>query len=179
VHDPSLMMFLALIALGGFGASLAAVIVRYQHRLLRCQGMVSPAAQLRGGVRWQVGRWDSDPRHVYVANLGDDIAYEVEVAEDQKVLATAPSVPPYSASPLRSIRDQPCYLNACIRGTLMPRAAASVGRVREEHSASPSEDGVVLQVSWRTGLGERCTGSICADLVPLHQRLATRQLFLA
>jgi hypothetical protein len=92
-------MFLALIALGGFGAGLAAVIVRYQHRLLRSGGMGSPAAQQRGGVRWQVGRWDSDPRHIYVANLGDDIAYEVEVAEDQKVLATAPSVPPYSASP--------------------------------------------------------------------------------
>src|SRR5690348_3465454 len=51
-------------------------------------------------VTWQAGRWDGDRRHAYVANLGDDVAYEVIVTDHDRVMAVADSVPPYTADQL-------------------------------------------------------------------------------
>ena len=39
-------------------------------------------------------------RHAYVANLGDDTAYDVSVTDGEQVVATASSVPPFSADRL-------------------------------------------------------------------------------
>jgi hypothetical protein len=46
-------------------------------------------------VYWQAGQWDSDPTHVYVANIGDDTAYQVSVTACDEVVERTRSVPPY------------------------------------------------------------------------------------
>jgi hypothetical protein len=49
-------------------------------------------------VRWQFGRWDTDPRRVYVANVCDATAYDVKVTVHDCVISTAVGVPPFDAN---------------------------------------------------------------------------------
>jgi hypothetical protein len=53
-------------------------------------------------------------RHAYVANVGDDTAYEVSVTACDRVIGRASSVPPYRADRLSSSSELPCYVNFCV-----------------------------------------------------------------
>jgi hypothetical protein len=160
------MVFLAFAAFGGLGAVLYVFVVGYKRRLMRVPGSTTESDQCQPSARWQAGRWDTDARHAYVVNLGDDIAYEVRVMEDQQVVATAPSVPPYSADRLSSTSDRPCYVNFCVHSKPGPRTLVSSGGAapRERtHSAEAGGNGVAVQVSWRSEHGEWSTQRVHGD----------------
>jgi hypothetical protein len=112
-------------------------------------------------VRWQGGRWDSDVRHAYVANLGDDTAYEVSVVEHQQIIAASPSVPPFSADRLSSASGPPCYLNFCVHTAVNSGIpTGSAGATYRARAYSGETDRVAVQVRWRTELGEWCTQDV-------------------
>ena len=77
-------------------------------------------------VSWQVGRWDTDARHAYVANVGEATAYEVNIMASDRVLGTAQSVPPYSADRLSSSSEPPCYVNFCVHERIKRRISSGV-----------------------------------------------------
>ena len=94
---------------------------------------VSGAAD-RPGVYWQAGRWDSDPSHAYVANIGDDTAYEVSVTVYDHVVGQTRSVPPCRADGMRPSAKLPCYVMFC-----------------DDHcSVGPDGSDVAVRVSWRS-----------------------------
>jgi hypothetical protein len=62
------------------------------------------------GVFWQLGRWDSDPSHMYVANIGDDTAYQVSVAARDEVIERTSRVPPCRADRMNSTSALPYYV---------------------------------------------------------------------
>ena len=46
--------------------------IAYDRRLRRQLRPTVASAVGRARVFWQAGRWDTDPGHAYVANIGDD-----------------------------------------------------------------------------------------------------------
>jgi hypothetical protein len=73
--------------------------VAYDRRLRRqLRSTLSAGAARLPGVCWLAGRWDTDPAHAYVANIGDDTAYEVSVMACDQVKSCLqlgiPSSPP-------------------------------------------------------------------------------------
>jgi hypothetical protein len=119
---------------------------------------------------WQAGRWDADDRHAYVANLGDDTAYDtaydVSVTEGQQVVATASGVPPYSADRLASISWPPCYVNFCVHSRAQQRSLVSAtgGTQRERGDARAEKgSGIVVRVRWRSARGEWSSQTVHAD----------------
>jgi hypothetical protein len=44
-------------------------------------------------VYWQAGRWDTDASHAYIANIGDDTAYDVSVTAYDRVRVDISSAP--------------------------------------------------------------------------------------
>ena len=124
------------------------------------------ARRRRPGVSWHAGRWDTDPRHAYVANVGDDAAYEVSVTACDRVIGRASSVPPYRAGRLSSSSEPPCYMIFCVDDRIKRRI--SVGADRATRSAQAKSVGsdrheVVVRVSWRSEDGERFTQTVCTD----------------
>lgn len=83
------------------------------HRLLRRQLRSTANGTRRRdppGVFWQVGQWDSDPGHMYVANIGDDIAYQVSVSACDEVVGRTRSVPPCRSDGMNSWSALPYYV---------------------------------------------------------------------
>ena len=113
-------------------------------------------------MSWRAGRWDTDPRHAYVANIGDDAAYEVSVMASNRVIGTAQRVPPYSADRLSSSSAPPCYVNFCIHELLRSRVSFTARSVQEKDGA-PDQFEVVVQVRWRSEDGEWFTQSARTD----------------
>lgn len=146
-----MLIFLAYAALSGLGAALYAWLVRYKRRLTAIRATIPPTPR-PSGTRWQAGRWDTDARHTYVANLGDDTAYEVTVIEDQRVIATATSVPPFSADRFTSTSAPPCYVNFCVHNELDARPPVAAGLPYRGRRApvSRSRSRIAVQVTWRT-----------------------------
>lgn len=145
-------------------AVLLVFFVAYLYR--RAVEGARQARRPRPGVSWQAGRWDTDPRHAYVANVGDDTAYEVSVTASDRVIGTAQSVPPYRADRLSSSSGLPCYVNFCVGDRIKRRI--SVGANRATRSAQAKSVGsdrreVVVRVSWRSEDGERFTQTACTD----------------
>jgi hypothetical protein len=103
-------------------------------------------------VQWQAGRWDTDPRHAYLANVGDVAAYDVSVTLSDGVTCTAEFVPPFCADQLSS-SGVPCYVNLSIRQRIRSSATAAV---QSRGSANPTTDlvEVDVHVRWRTDSGE-------------------------
>jgi hypothetical protein len=62
------------------------------------------------GVFWQLGRWDSDPSHMYVANIGDGTAYQVSVAARDEVIERTSKVPPCRADRMNLTSTLPYYV---------------------------------------------------------------------
>ena len=83
------------------------------HRLLTRQLHATLGGTRRRdppGVYWQVGRWDSDPSHVYVANIGDETAYQVSVKACDEVVGRTPSVPSCRSDWMTSWSALPYYV---------------------------------------------------------------------
>ncbi len=62
------------------------------------------------GAFWQAGQWDSDPRHLYVANIGVEPAYQVSVSVCDEVIERTREVPPCRASAISSWSARPYYV---------------------------------------------------------------------
>jgi hypothetical protein len=114
------------------------LLLRYRRKFGR---QIPPATTGAQRVSWQVGRWDDDPRHAYIANVGDDTAYEVSVSAHDRVVATARSVPSYSADRLSPSSESPCYLNFSV----VPQ---------------PDSDHLEVTVRWMSANGERFTRDV-------------------
>jgi hypothetical protein len=154
-------MSLALMGISGASMAVFAFIVTYKRRVLRVRGTTDIAAEPGVGARWQAGRWDSDARHAYIANLGDDTAYDVSVTEHHHVVAAAPSVPPFNANQLTPAADVPCYLNFCVHPN--PAAPAPATPHRHRMPALPIDNtapAIAVQVTWRTGRGDWTTRTV-------------------
>ena len=133
-------------------------------RLRAIQAVTS--GPVEAGARWQAGRWDADARHAYVANLGDDTAYDVTVSEDRKVVGTASAVPPYSSDRLAVISGAPCYINFCVHTTPRQRVLVSSGseRPRDPRDAGAAIGrGVAVEIGWRSASGECFSQTVYAD----------------
>ncbi|WNG82100.1 hypothetical protein C6A86_028875 [Mycobacterium sp. ITM-2016-00316] len=113
-------------------------------------------------AQWQAGRWDIDPRHAYLANVGDATAYDVTVTLSDKVVCTAETVPPFSAERLSSSSGLPCYVNLSIRQRL-GASAAMTKQSRDSGNAVPESSEFDVQVRWRTAFGEWHTQSAVID----------------
>ena len=122
---------------------------------------VSPSVSVPH-ARWQTGRWDIDPRHAYLANVGDATAYDVTVTQSDRVVCTAETVPSFSAERLSSSSELPCYVNLSVRQRLGASLAMSTER-HESGNAAPQTSGLDLQVRWRTASGEWHTQSAVID----------------
>lgn len=103
------------------------------------------------GVSWQAGRWDTDSRHAYVANVGDDTAQEVSVTVFDQVVGTAQSVPPYRADRLSSSSEPPFYVNFCVHEGSNQRISFGADRVTrsaQDKAVDPDAFEVLVRVSW-------------------------------
>ena len=166
VHDRFAMLLVGLAAASGAGAVVFAFLVGYRRRFTHVRGTIITCTQRRLGAHWQAGRWDADARHAYVANLGDDTAYDVAVIEDHRVIATARSVPPFSADRFTSTSALPCYVNFCVHSEHHARPpVAAAGRPNRGRTAavSTSQSPIAVQVSWRSERGEWCTHMVRSD----------------
>jgi hypothetical protein len=158
---PALFVALSLLLAGV--AVLLTTVVAYKDRLKWLAGSTTTARLRRPRVSWQAGRWDTDPRHGYVANVGDGTAYEVNVTASDRVIATAQCVPPYRADRLSSPSEPPCYLNFCVDQRL--KRPVSFGSDRAIRSAldktvDPDRLEVIVQVSWRSENSEYFTQTV-------------------
>jgi hypothetical protein len=125
-----------------------------------------PRRRPRPEVSWQAGRWDTDPRHAYVANVGDDTAYEVSVTARDRVIGRAPSVPPYRADRLSSSSEPPCYVNFCVDERLKRQISLGADwatQSAQDNAVDPDGLEVVVRVSWRSEHGEWFTQTVRTD----------------
>lgn len=104
-------------------------------------------------AHWQAGRWDIDPRHAYLANVGDATAYDVSVTLSDKVVCTAEVVPPFSPERLSSSSGLPCYVNLSVRQRLEASVVTATESARSGNAVTETS-GVGLRVRWRTATGE-------------------------
>lgn len=123
----------------------------------RQRGLTVSASPYETRAHWEAGRWDIDPRHAYLANVGDATAYDVSVTLSDKVVCTAETVPPFSAEGLSSSSGLPCYVNLSVRQPFVASLAMTMGR--GTGNAVPETSEVEVQVRWRTSSGEWHTQS--------------------
>jgi hypothetical protein len=142
-------------------AFLLLLVVMYERRTLQQSGSAANAKPRQSLVRWQAGRWDTDRRHAYVANLGDDVAYEVSVTAYDRVIGTAQSVPPFRTSRLSSTSEVPCYVNFCFDHQRLAhgaiRGAEGASQSALDNVGDSDQVEFVVQVSWRSKDGEWST----------------------
>lgn len=164
--DQPVVLFQFFGAVIALWALLQVFFVGCKRRLnLQMQSMLAAQPRQRA-ARWQAGRWDTDERHAYVANIGDGAAHDVRVTEGQRVVATAAVVPPYSTDELLSTSGLPCYLNFCIHADVKQRIPVNAGSARRGVHAASAGGGqcrVAITVSWRTEDGEWSKQEIQAD----------------
>lgn len=128
----------------------------------RQQELTMSATPSEPRAQWRAGRWDIDPRHAYLANVGDATAYDVSVTLSDKVVCTAETVPPFSGERLSSLSGLPCYVNLSVRQRLGASLAMTIER-RESGNAVPETSEVDVQVRWRTASGEWHTQNATID----------------
>lgn len=163
-----MLPFVVLGSCGVVGAVVGAAmlfVAGRQCRLTTIPASTADPARTSPAAHWQAGRWDADDRHAYVANLGDDTAYDVSVTEGDQVVAPASSVPPYSARRLASISGPPCYLNFCVHNGAEQRSLvdATGGTQRELGDARAKTAGIAVRVRWRSARGEWSSQTVHAD----------------
>lgn len=165
LEGQAMLPFVVFGSCGVVGAVVLFIADRHR-RLTAIRASTADPARTPPAAHWEAGRWDADDRHAYVANLGDDTAYDVSVTDGEQVVATASSVPPFSADRLASISGPPCYVNFCVhdrsrRRSLVGTAGGTQRELGRCNGAIPS--GVVVQVSWRSESGEWSSQSVHAD----------------
>jgi hypothetical protein len=137
----------------------------YQRRSKR-QARSTATVRPQPGVSWQAGRWDTDPRHAYVANVGDDTAYEVSVTACDRLIGRASSVPPYRTDRLSSSSEPPCYVNFCVDERLKRQISLGADRATQsaqDNAVDPDGLEVAVRVSWRSEHGEWFTQTVRTD----------------
>lgn len=150
-----------LAALGAVYVTLIAA-VGYKWWARRLQELTVPASPSQPSAQWQAGRWGMDPRHAYLANVGDATAYDVSVTVSGKFACTAATVPPFSAERLSSSSGQACYVNLSVRQRLGASAVMTT-QSRESGNAATETTEVDVHVRWRTASGEWCTQNATID----------------
>jgi hypothetical protein len=101
-------------------------------------------------VYWQAGRWDTDASHAYIANIGDDTAYDVSVTAYDRVVGLTRSVPPCRADWMLASSELPCYLSFRVEG-------------RPETAVDPGRSDVAVRISWRSENDDWFTQTVRAD----------------
>ena len=101
-------------------------------------------------VYWQAGRWDTDASHAYIANIGDDTAYDVSVTAYDRVVGLTRSVPPCRADWMLALSELPCYLSFRVEG-------------RPETAVDPGRSDVAVRISWRSENDDWFTQTVRAD----------------
>lgn len=142
-----------------YAALIAAVGYKWWARHL--QELTVPASPSQPSAQWQAGRWDVDPRHAYLANVGDATAYDVTVTVSGNVSCTAEAVPPFSAERLSS-SGQACYVNLSVRQGLGASEVMTT-QSRERGNAATETTEVDVHVRWRTASGEWCSQNAIID----------------
>lgn len=151
---------------GIVGAAVFLVIAGMKRHVSAVRAATANPGWTAPAAHWQAGRWDADDRHAYVANLGDETAYEVSVTEGKQVLATASRVPPFSAARMATISGPPCYVNFCVHSRLAQRSLVSTtsGTQREAGDENAEKaSGVTVSIRWRSGRGEWSSQTVHAD----------------
>ncbi|MFZ0902383.1 MAG: hypothetical protein WAN71_00565 [Mycobacterium sp.] len=148
-------MFAVLSLVIGLAAVVMAVLlpfgIAYDRRLRQQRRSTALGATGRPRVVWQAGRWDTDPNHAYVANIGDDTAYDVSVTAYDRVVGLARSVPPCRPDWMLASSELPCYLSFRVEGR-PDNAVDDLGRT-----------GVAVLVSWRSETDDWCTQTVRAE----------------
>lgn len=132
---------------------LLVVVVAYTWRSKRQALSTTVARPHSPAVSWRAGRWDVEPRHASVANVGDVTACEVSVTEDDRVVGRAERVPPYRADRLSSSAELLCYVDCCLAQRLQRMAVgpAKVARNLQTVGAASRVE-VKVRVRWRSDL---------------------------
>jgi hypothetical protein len=76
-------------------------------------------------------------QHAYVANIGDDTAYDVSVNAYDRVVGLTPSLPPCRADWMLASSKLPCYLSFRVEG-------------RPDNAVDPGRSDIAVRVSWRS-----------------------------
>jgi hypothetical protein len=165
VADPTVVFQLFIAVISIVSAIAAIVLIAFRRRAERQsrRAAIAAARPRRPAVSWQAGRWDTDPRHAYVANVGDDTAYEVRVTACEQVVGTAQRVPPYRADALSSTSQPPCYINFCVHQRLhrpMSPDAQKPPPTTRNKTICPDRTEVAVRVDWRSDAGEWFNQSI-------------------
>ena len=150
---PSLLLA-PLVALAAvYLAFIFALGCKWWAKRQREQTVSASASASESRAHWQAGRWDIDPRHAYLANVGDATAYDVSVTLSDKVVCTAETVPPFSAERLSSSSGLPCYVHLSVRQRFGASLAMTMGR-HGSGNAVTEASAVEVQVRWRAASGE-------------------------
>jgi hypothetical protein len=131
--------------------------VAYDRRLRRQRRSTVVSAARRPMVYWQAGRWDTDPSHAYVANIGDDTAYDVSVTAYDRIFGLTPSVPPCRAAWMLASSELPCYLSFRVESS-------------PDNPVDPAKSDIAVRVSWRSENDDWFTQTVrAAGPVPTPQ----------
>jgi hypothetical protein len=160
----------AVLSLGiGLAAAVMTVLlpfgIAWDRRLRRQLHPTVASGVGRPRVYWQAGRWDTDPSHAYVANIGDDTAYEVSVTVCDRVVERAHSVPPCRADYLLGSSELPCYVSFGVGQWSNRQVALGVGTQhgRLGKAVDPYGPDVAVRVSWRSENDDWFTQTVRAD----------------
>jgi hypothetical protein len=135
--------------------------IAYDRRLrLQLRSTVLGATG-RPRVFWHAGRWDTDSSRAYVANIGDDTAYDVSVTAYDRVVGLTRSVPPCRADWMLVSSELPCYLCFRVEG-------------RPDNAFDPGRSDVAVLVSWRSENDDWFTQTVRADGPVPTPRVACR-----
>lgn len=122
------------------------------------QPMVESGVVAHRQASWQSGWWDENLARAYVANVGDEAAHQVSIKRGGCVLATATSVPSFSAETIAGSSGLPCYVDLSVRQPERQQAMASSRRLA---TMGDAEIGTLdLLVEWRSAAGKWCTQRI-------------------
>jgi hypothetical protein len=147
-------------------ALLDLALVAYQRRSKRQACSIATPRPRESAVSWQAGRWDTDRRHAYVANVGAETAYEVSVTASDRVVGSAPSGPPYRAGRQSTVSELPCYVNFCVNQRLtqrIPSMQTRASHYAQHEAVDPDRGEVVVRVGWRSEHGQWHTQTVRTD----------------
>jgi hypothetical protein len=146
-------------------AALLPVSIPYQRQLRQQLRSIAVGAAQRPRVYWQAGRWDTDPSHAYVANIGDDTAYEVSVTACGRVVGRTRSVPPCRADWMLASSTLPCYVSFRVdqRSSRQVSLGGGAQHGGSGKAVDPHGPDVAVRVSWRSKNDDWFTQTVRAD----------------
>jgi hypothetical protein len=165
VVDVVAVLSVGIVIAAGIMAVLLPFSVPYQRQLRQQLRSAAVRAAQRPRVCWQAGRWDTDPSHFYVANIGDDTAYEISVTAHGRVVGRTRSVPPCRADWLLESSGPPCYM--MFRVDQWSNRLVSLGVLGPhgvgDKAVDPDSFGTTVRVTWRSENDNWFTQTVRAD----------------